>query len=272
MRKLVATVSGVAVAICVGVAICSPAQPAPVTCPIDMRTDAGKQALQQSTDQFTARVVALEKEMNDAHPNDGLAYSKSPGGIAQMAQGNQFIKDRDDQAKLCWDSLIQPLSTAPAPAAPAFSGPCPNVNDVTAAALQEANAKDWAAYDKTINDYNSTIPSCGGGVQPLPADHPKPQPPPDPNNCEQVVGHPYDVSPGEKLVTGVADAAAGASGIPGPSDISGAAAGSCAVNNVPNAIKNGNWNQVGVGACGAVSDVTGGLPDLLDVCGDQPAG
>jgi hypothetical protein len=68
MKKLVATVSGVAAAIGFNIAICSPAQAEPfVRCPYDVT--AGPQAQKQYFDQKTAQLAAMENDVNTRAPH-----------------------------------------------------------------------------------------------------------------------------------------------------------------------------------------------------------
>ena len=133
LKKLVATVCGVAAAVSFGVALCPPAQAAPfVPCPYD--ASAGPQAQKQYFDSKTAQLVAMQNDVNTRVlgplSNDQRdAWAKSPAGLAALAQMRKIEDERDNLPPSC--SPSQPVSSAshsnPAPAqpAPAANPACP---------------------------------------------------------------------------------------------------------------------------------------------------
>lgn len=114
MKKLVATVSGVAAAIGFGVAICSPAQAEPfVPCPYDPTVPG---AQMQYFNQKTAQLVAMQHDVNTrilgplSNPERD-AWAASPAGLAEIARENQVVNERDHPPQSC--TPLQPVSGAP---------------------------------------------------------------------------------------------------------------------------------------------------------------
>lgn len=115
MKRLVATVGGVAAAIGFSFPICSPAQAEPfVPCPYDVT--AGPQAKRQYFNQKTAELVAMQNDVNtrvlgplsDAERD---AWAASPAGQAETARENQVVQERDNPPQSCFP--LQSVGSAP---------------------------------------------------------------------------------------------------------------------------------------------------------------
>ncbi|WP_131816167.1 hypothetical protein [Mycolicibacterium porcinum] len=232
MKRLIATVSSIAAALGLGVVVSSPVQAEPYGCPFDMTTDAGKQALDQSSANFTAQIRAINNAANDRPVDQREAFSKSPEGIAMMAQANQLVKDRDDQRKLCFDSLAlqapAPIDFNPGPLEQPIGQGVPQIDDTN---MPESSSnvdctKLRAAYD-TLG--------------------------PVTDNADAAAKLNHLKIPGLSLITGTSLAL-------------------CGLDAVPHAIDNpspDNQQRVFDGACGAIDNISNGI---INPCGDTPVG
>lgn len=240
VKRLVAVVGGLAAAVGVSVAVSEPAQADPAACPFDMHTDAGRQALQQSFDNYTAQVAAMQKEFNDQSPTAREAALTNGEVDKALAKQKQLIDERQAQAFTCWDTLSAPPQSPMGPLLPTLD-PLPD------APLDERLPQPTAPMIvDSLGDPQSAV------------------------DCTKLRSAYDSLGP----VTSSADAVAKLNHlkIPGLSQVTGVSLGLCGLDAIPAAIENptlGNQQRVYDGACGAVDNFTNGI---INPCGDTPVG
>lgn len=221
LKKLAVVAGGIAAAIGFSLSGTVPAKAEPyVPCPFDMTTEAGRQALKQSFDNYSAQVRAINNKANNRPVEEREAFSKSPQGIEMMARANQLIAERTQQSATCWDTLTL---RAPAP-----------VDDFNPAPLDPLPDRPMI-----VDSY--APPTSNVDCTKLRAAYDALGPVTDATDAAAKLNHMK--IPGLSLITGISLAQCGLDAIP------------AAIDN-PSL---DNQQRVFDGACGAVDNVTNGI-------------